>query len=207
MVNEESLDPKSASESGRIVALSEEDRTILAKSVNSSYREFIQGATMKFTGALLWLWMLTDLFSSSTQDESVPQNCSSKGDFTELSQLLERAVLCEKSGSGLSPQETAQVLSSISTLAQRLHAHQLTECEGAKPSKCPPAEAPENGGLFCVTISDRRFCKPLCHHGYDFGFLRRSRAYEECSNQTQYKWNTQYVGGNRLAVCNDSIAS
>uniref|UniRef100_A0A8C6UWZ6 Uncharacterized protein n=1 Tax=Neogobius melanostomus TaxID=47308 RepID=A0A8C6UWZ6_9GOBI len=137
MVNEESLDPKSASESGRIVALSEEDRTILAKSVNSSYREFIQGATMKFTGALLWLWM-------------------------------------------------------------------LTECEGAKPSKCPPAEAPENGGLFCVTISDRRFCKPLCHHGYDFGFLRRSRAYEECSNQTQYKWNTQYVGGNRLAVCNEA---
>lgn len=38
--------------------------------------------------------------------------------------------------------------------------------------------------------------------GYDFAFLRRSRIFDECSSQTGYKWNTQYVGGNKLAVCN-----
>ncbi|KAG8000279.1 hypothetical protein GBF38_002508, partial [Nibea albiflora] len=38
--------------------------------------------------------------------------------------------------------------------------------------------------------------------GYDFGFLRKSRLHEECSQQNNYRWSTQYVGGNKLAVCN-----
>lgn len=38
--------------------------------------------------------------------------------------------------------------------------------------------------------------------GYDFNFLRRSRLFEECSEQTGHKWVTQYVGGNKLAMCN-----
>lgn len=38
--------------------------------------------------------------------------------------------------------------------------------------------------------------------GYDFAFMRRSHVYDECKNQTRHKWNTQYVGGNKLAVCN-----
>lgn len=38
--------------------------------------------------------------------------------------------------------------------------------------------------------------------GYDFGFLRISRLYEECSDATSYTWTTQYVGGNKLAICN-----
>lgn len=37
--------------------------------------------------------------------------------------------------------------------------------------------------------------------GYDFQFLRKTRVYEECSEQTKYKWGTQYIGGNKLAVC------
>lgn len=41
--------------------------------------------------------------------------------------------------------------------------------------------------------------------GYDFAFLRISRLYEECSVQTQYKWTTQYIGGNKLAVCNGKV--
>lgn len=158
---------------------------------------------MEFAGTLLWLWTVTALFLSSTQDQSAPQNCSTKQEFTQLSQQLERAVLCGDSvWSGWNSQETAQVLSSISTLAQRLHAHQLTDCEGAEPHRCPAAEAPENGGLLCVTISDRRYCKPLCHHGFDFDFPRLSRVFEECSEQTGFRWNSQYVGGNRLAACN-----
>lgn len=41
----------------------------------------------------------------------------------------------------------------------------------------------------------------LRSQGYDFAFLRRSRPYEECSEQTGFKWQSQYVGGNALAVC------
>lgn len=38
--------------------------------------------------------------------------------------------------------------------------------------------------------------------GFDFAFLRRSRLYDECSERTKFKWDSQYVGGNTLAVCN-----
>lgn len=122
-----------------------------------------------------------------------------------LSQTLERAALCGDSlWSGWSSEQTAQALNSVNALAQRLHAHQLTECVRAEEHRCPPAEAPENGGLVCATIGDARYCKPLCHHGYDFAFLRLSRVFDECSEKTSYRWNSQYVGGNKLAVCNKS---
>ncbi|KAF3841721.1 hypothetical protein F7725_023672 [Dissostichus mawsoni] len=51
-------------------------------------------------------------------------------------------------------------------------------------------------------MSNNRYCKPMCNHGYDFSFLRRSRLYEECSKQTGFKWQSQFIGGNKLAVCN-----
>lgn len=38
--------------------------------------------------------------------------------------------------------------------------------------------------------------------GFDFAFLRRSRLYDECSEKTGHKWDSQYIGGNTLAVCN-----
>uniref|UniRef100_A0A8C2Z1Y9 Si:ch1073-126c3.2 n=1 Tax=Cyclopterus lumpus TaxID=8103 RepID=A0A8C2Z1Y9_CYCLU len=86
-----------------------------------------------------------------------------------------------------------------------LSIHSLNlDCHGANPKQCPEAEVPDNGGLACVTVANRRYCKPLCEHGYDFAFLRRSRPYEECSAQTRFQWQTQYVGGNKLAVCHVS---
>ncbi|TNM99423.1 hypothetical protein fugu_012456 [Takifugu bimaculatus] len=60
-------------------------------------------------------------------------------------------------------------------------------------------------GLVCVTAANRRFCKPLCNNGFDFAFLRRSRLYDECSERTKYKWDSQYVGGNTLAVCSEAL--
>lgn len=42
----------------------------------------------------------------------------------------------------------------------------------------------------------------ILSQGYDFGFMRRSRLFEECSDHTSFKWQSQYVGGNKLAVCN-----
>ncbi|XP_034041059.1 uncharacterized protein si:ch1073-126c3.2 [Thalassophryne amazonica] len=92
----------------------------------------------------------------------------------------------------------------MKTLREALHKHQLTECKDAEPKECPEAEVPQNGGLICIPFGNKRYCKPMCNHGYDFGFIRISRLYEECSKETKYKWTTQYVGGNRLAVCDES---
>ncbi|KAI3363483.1 hypothetical protein L3Q82_012094, partial [Scortum barcoo] len=102
------------------------------------------------------------------------------------------------------PQQTASLLLSIRDVTDALHKHQLKECRDAEPKQCPEAEVPENGGLACVSVDNKRYCKPLCNHGYDFEFMRRSRLFDECSMQTGYKWATQYVGGNKLAVCIES---
>lgn len=46
-----------------------------------------------------------------------------------------------------------------------------------------------------------------CKQGYDFSFLRRSRLFEECSAATQHKWTTQFIGGNRLAICDSKFCT
>lgn len=40
----------------------------------------------------------------------------------------------------------------------------LTDCQGAQPEECPQANVPKNGGLACVTVANRRYCKPLCNY-------------------------------------------
>ncbi|XP_070697696.1 uncharacterized protein [Pempheris klunzingeri] len=155
---------------------------------------------MALVESLTWLFLLTVMSSSAAQHESLLQNCSSA---TQLLERLSESVECGESLlSALSAQETAALLLSIRDVTDTLSKHQLKECHGAEPKQCPEAEVPDNGGLACVTVADKRYCKPLCNHGYDFGFMRRSRLYDECSKQTGYKWQSQYVGGNKLAVCN-----
>lgn len=41
--------------------------------------------------------------------------------------------------------------------------------------------------------------------GFDFAFIRRSRLYDQCSKQTNYEWDSQYIGGTTLAVCNGKV--
>ncbi|XP_059214790.1 uncharacterized protein si:ch1073-126c3.2 [Centropristis striata] len=155
---------------------------------------------MALMGTIIWLLSLAVLSSSKGADETLPQNCSLN---TQLLENLKVAVECgDKLQAAWSPQQTAEMLLSMRNVADVLHKQQLKECHGTEPQKCHEPEVPENGGLACVTVADRRFCKPLCSHGYDFGFLRISRVYEECSKQTQFQWQTQYIGGNKLAVCN-----
>lgn len=70
--------------------------------------------------------------------------------------------------------------------------------------------------LFC-SRSEEAFChrdkkawitkSGVLAQGFDFAFLRRSQLYNECSEQTKYKWDSQYVGGNTLAVCNGKTSS
>ncbi|XP_054456437.1 uncharacterized protein si:ch1073-126c3.2 [Anoplopoma fimbria] len=154
---------------------------------------------MALQGIFTFFCSLAVLSSSA----ALLQNCSSQ--TQHLSAELEVAIECgENLTSGWSTQRTAALLLSLRDLTDTLHKHQLQECRGAEPNKCPEAKVPHHGGLACVTVAKKRYCKPLCSHGYDFAFIRRSRLYEECSKQTGFRWQTQYVGGNKLAVCNES---
>ncbi|KAK2824638.1 hypothetical protein Q5P01_021813 [Channa striata] len=159
---------------------------------------------MALKGALVWLCSLAVLSSAAAQHETLPDSCTSQM-FEVLSQNLKAAIGCgENLPPAMTAEQTATLLQSMKNLTDSLHKHQLKECCGVEPNKCPAAEVPVNGGLVCATVDNKRYCKPLCNHGYDFAFLRRSRLYDECSEQTGHKWNSQYVGGNKLAVCNEA---
>ncbi|KAK5854361.1 hypothetical protein PBY51_015438 [Eleginops maclovinus] len=153
---------------------------------------------MAVQGALVWICSLAVLSFSAAQDETLLQNCSSQIQLLEhLTSNLKEVAEC-----AWSSEQTAGLLLTLRNLTDTLHRHQLRECQGAEPQKCPEAEVPENGGLLCVTVSSTRYCKPMCNHGHDFTFLRRSRLYDECSEQTGFKWPaSQFIGGNRWAVC------
>ncbi|KAL6102171.1 uncharacterized protein ACO6RY_17271 [Pungitius sinensis] len=141
------------------------------------------------------------VFSCPTRGDA---NCNSPTQlFERLSSDVKVAAECAEF-SMLSSHDRATLLLSMSNLTATLHKHQLTECRGAESQRCPEAKVPPNGGLACATVANKRYCKPLCNHGYDFAFLRRSRLYEECSEQTGSQWRSQYVGGTTLAVCQES---
>ncbi|XP_038159069.1 uncharacterized protein si:ch1073-126c3.2 [Cyprinodon tularosa] len=132
------------------------------------------------------------------------ESCELKpGLFDSLTGDLKVAAECSDDSSlQWSSEQAAEVLIHMRNLTERLQKRQLKECQEAEPKMCQQPEAPSNGGLACVTASNKRYCKPICDSGYDFSFLRRSRLFEECGEQTNYRWSSLYVGGNRLAVCN-----
>ncbi|KAM9559563.1 uncharacterized protein ACWYII_014325 [Salvelinus alpinus] len=160
---------------------------------------------------LLCFCSLTAVLSYAVaQEEDVGNNsCSSTTlMFKQLSTQLAEATRCaENITSEWSDDQTAVVINSLQTLTVILQKHQKTVCQDVEPKQCPAAVAQSKGGLVCVTINKRRYCKPMCNEGYDFAFLRNSRLYEECSADTRFKWTTHYIGGNKLAVCNKSSRS
>ncbi|KAM4591997.1 uncharacterized protein PAE49_020152 [Odontesthes bonariensis] len=160
---------------------------------------------MELQATLTFLCSLT-VFSSSGAHETEPLSCDSNTQlFERLSADLKVAGECgELPPLPWSTQQTAALLMHTRNLAKLLHQHQLRECQNAEPKQCLEADVPSNGGLACVTVDNKRYCKPLCNSGFDFGFLRRSRLFDECSEQTGFRWNSQYVGGNKLAVCNEA---
>ncbi|KAL3971713.1 zona pellucida sperm-binding protein 1 [Sarotherodon galilaeus] len=157
---------------------------------------------MALKATLTWLCLLAVL-SSCAAHETIPLNCSSHAELWErLSADLSVAVKCgENPPSSLSAQQTAALELYMRNLMDTLHTHQLKECQGSEPKQCKEAEVPKNGGLACATVFNKRYCKPMCNYGYDFGFLRKRRVFDECSEQTGYQWQSQYVGGNKLAEC------
>ncbi|XP_020350869.1 uncharacterized protein si:ch1073-126c3.2 [Oncorhynchus kisutch] len=160
---------------------------------------------------LLCFCSLTALLSCAVaQEEDVGNNsCSSTTlMFKQLSTQLAEAAQCAKNiTSQWSDNQTAVVINSLQTLTVILEKHQKTVCQNVDPKECPAAVAQNKGGLVCVTIKMRRYCKPMCNEGFDFAFLRNSRLYEECSADTKFKWTTHYIGGNKLAICNKSSRS
>ncbi|XP_053292404.1 uncharacterized protein si:ch1073-126c3.2 [Pleuronectes platessa] len=158
------------------------------------------------TGTLIWIFSLAAVCVSEPSDDTF-KNCTSQAPlFERLSADVKEAA--ESSGnlpSEWSSQQSAALIGSMRHLTDLLHKHQLKDCQLAEPKECPEAQVPENGGLVCVTVENTRYCKPLCNHGYDFGFLRRSRLFDSCGPKTRFRWDTQYVGGNRLAVCNAAM--
>ncbi|XP_037128099.1 uncharacterized protein si:ch1073-126c3.2 isoform X2 [Syngnathus acus] len=157
---------------------------------------------MALKGILACLCLVAAVFPCSHQDDVQTNNCSSHL-LEELSDDLKMAAECNTM-SRWTPQQRATLLLYMRNLTEMLHTQHLRECQGGEPVNCPQPEVPKNGGLVCTTVANRRFCKALCNHGYDFAFLRRSRVFDECSAATGYKWRSQYIGGNTLAVCNEA---
>ncbi|XP_028279477.1 uncharacterized protein LOC114447427 [Parambassis ranga] len=154
---------------------------------------------------LAWLCLLTVLSSSAAQHDTSPRDCYSQSmSMDKLSSDIKMAVECDIVPNNWSGEQIAAMLNYMRNLTDIMHKHQRYECSEPEPRQCPEAEVPDNGGLVCVTVADKRYCKPLCNYGYDFGFIRRSRLFEECSDQTSFKWQSQYAGGNKLAVCNEA---
>ncbi|KAG7512426.1 hypothetical protein JOB18_029084 [Solea senegalensis] len=168
---------------------------------------------MVMKGVFIWLCSVAAFSSGHVSDQQEAAECAWTAQHTagllqslrNVTDHLLKQQLKDVSGKNatgqqeaaecaLSPQQTAALLQSMRTVTDLLYKEQLKEC--------PEAEVPDNGGLACVTVNNKRYCKPMCNYGYDFMFMRRSRLYEECSKETGYKWNTQYIGGNKLAVCN-----
>ncbi|XP_061693802.1 uncharacterized protein si:ch1073-126c3.2 isoform X2 [Syngnathoides biaculeatus] len=156
---------------------------------------------MPLKGILVHVCLLA-VFQSSRQADASMKNCTSRF-LEDLTSDLEVAGECGGK-QDWTPEQRATLLVSLRNLTDKLHTQQLRECQGAEPVDCPEPEVPQNGGLACATVSNVRYCKPLCNHGYDFAFLRRSRVFDECSAATGYKWRSHYVGGNKLAVCHEA---
>ncbi|XP_039995165.1 uncharacterized protein si:ch1073-126c3.2 [Xiphias gladius] len=158
---------------------------------------------MELKGTLIWICSLAVLSSTAALDETLLKNCSLHTPLLErISADLKEAVECGGNlPSAWRAEQSAELLLSLRALTDFLHIHQLKDCQNFEPKNCPEAEVHQNGGLVCVTAANKRYCKPLCNFGYDFSFLRRSRLFDECSNETGHKWVTQYIGGNRLAEC------
>ncbi|XP_072532820.1 uncharacterized protein [Salminus brasiliensis] len=141
---------------------------------------------------------------SGAQAETSSPSCPSRS----LEHFLENLKLSEEClqlhAAQWRDNDTAALLDSLHRLTDILEKRQKTACKDMMPGDCPFPVIPSKGGLACVVIEEKIYCKPMCNEGQDFSFLRRTKVYEECSAATNHKWTTQYVGGNKLAVCNKS---
>ncbi|KAG9274876.1 hypothetical protein AMEX_G9327 [Astyanax mexicanus] len=155
-------------------------------------------------GHLKWLCLMLVLVSGGAQAQTSSPSCPAWS-FEHFSKMLKASEECLQSPEAQwTDRQTAALLDSLRRLTEILDKCQKAVCKDTMPGDCPFPVVHSKGGLACVAIEEKIYCKPMCNEGQDFSFLRRSRVYEECSAATNSKWTTQYVGGNKLAVCNKS---
>ncbi|XP_036431018.1 uncharacterized protein si:ch1073-126c3.2 [Colossoma macropomum] len=152
--------------------------------------------------ALKWLCLMLVLVSGGAQ--TINSTSCPAWSFEHVLENLKVSDECfESLADKWNDSQTAAILDNLRRLTDVLQKQQKKECKEVMPADCPFPVIPSKGGLVCVSVETKVYCKPMCNEGQDFSFLRRSRVYEECSAATK-KWTTQYVGGNKLAVCNKS---
>ncbi|XP_077092467.1 uncharacterized protein LOC143744715 [Siphateles boraxobius] len=150
---------------------------------------------------LLFAFLLTRAHGQNT-------SCSSSEfSFEMLNKKLKDIKNCLETVSDTwTTYQTATIFNQLKMLTDINQKQQNKGLRRLMPTNCTAPTVPEDGGLLCVSVTDKTktYCKPICNAGYDFNFIRRSRLFEECSATTQHKWTTQFIGGNRLAICNKS---
>lgn len=146
---------------------------------------------------LLFAFLLTRAHGQNT-------SCSStEFSFKTFNKKLQDMKSCLETVSDTwTTYQTANIFNQLQMLTDIIQKQQNKELRRLLPANCTAPIVPKDGGLLCVSVTDKIYCKPMCNAGYDFNFIRRSRLFEECSAATQHKWTTQYIGGNRLAICN-----
>ncbi|XP_016371901.1 uncharacterized protein LOC107711424 [Sinocyclocheilus rhinocerous] len=163
---------------------------------------------MKFTTmSRTWKQLcLLFAFLSTTAHGNNNSSCSSS-EFTyeQIDKQLQAMKNCfETISITWTAYQNANIFNQLQTLTDIIQKQQNEELRRLLPANCPAPDVPEDGGLLCVSVKNKAYCKPMCNAGYDFSFIRRSRLFEECSSATQDKWTTQFFGGNRLAICDKS---
>ncbi|XP_032868350.1 uncharacterized protein LOC116966335 isoform X1 [Amblyraja radiata] len=134
------------------------------------------------------------------------QNVFSADNYLNLTNSLKLFNNCSQQAmQRLEAGKLSELYKLLQNAADSLRSLRVREaCQHVNPKNCSFPIIPANGGLVCLTLNRTRYCKPMCNKGYDFQFLRRSRPYERCGEETGFKWTTQYIGGNRLANCQES---
>ncbi|XP_050982111.1 uncharacterized protein si:ch1073-126c3.2 isoform X2 [Labeo rohita] len=148
---------------------------------------------------LLFAFLLTTVHGNN------PSCSTSEFTYEQIDKWLQATKNCLETVSNTwTPYQSANIFNQLQTLTDIIQEQQNKELRRLLPANCSAPAVPEDGGLLCVSVKNKTYCKPMCNAGYDFNFLRRSRLFEECSSATKHKWTTQFIGGNRLAICNKS---
>ncbi|XP_043534639.1 uncharacterized protein si:ch1073-126c3.2 [Chiloscyllium plagiosum] len=143
-----------------------------------------------------------------TEETETCQTTFDDANYQEFSNKLKALAKCPGNFTKhLEAEKQSELFGLLQTVADELKSLRLKACKNVPPKNCSFPQIPANGGLICLTHNKNRYCKPMCNQGYDFAFLRKSRLYEECGDDNGYTWSSQYIGGNRLAVCSKSSIS
>ncbi|XP_072138096.1 uncharacterized protein [Mobula birostris] len=139
------------------------------------------------------------------KDVGTCENVTNPDIYLSFTKSLQTLINCtEQVIKKLKPADHSDLYRLLQTAADNVRSIHGKACQSVNPKNCSLPIVPVNGGLLCLTMNKTRYCKPMCNKGFDFQFLRRSRLYERCGEATRYIWTTQYIAGNRLAVCSES---